>query len=94
MEQGVQTDATSNIQQCWELLATNIRLNGALERLGEEEVYRGFIPEQMNRKEFKVFDMIRNRLALLPALFFNRQLFIEVTGSRSPSKFLNKGPSL
>ena len=96
-QQGVQTDATSNIQQCWELLATNIccvRLNGALERLGEEEVYRGFIPEQMNRKEFKVFDMIRNRLALLPALFFNRQLFIEGTGSRSPSKFLNKVPSL
>ena len=60
----------------------------------ENKYSRGFIPEQMNRKEFKVFDMIRNRLALLPALFFNRQLFIEGTGSRSPSKFLNKGPSL
>ena len=80
----MQKDATCNIQQCWGLLANNIRcvrLNGALERLGEEEVYRGFIPEQMNRKEFKVFDMIRNRLALLPALFFNRQLFIEGTGA-------------
>ena len=68
--------------------------NGALERLGEEEVYRGFIPEQMNRKEFKVFDMMRNRLALLPALFFNRQLFIEGTVSRSPPKFVNNGPLL
>ena len=71
-----------------------VRFNGALERLGEEEVYRGFIPEQMNRKEFKVFDMMRNRLALLPALFFNRQLFIEGTVSRSPPKFVNNGPLL
>ena len=63
-------------------------------KVREEEVYRGFIPEQMNRKEFKVFDMMRNRLALLPALFFNRQLFIEGTVSRSPPKFLNNGPLL
>ena len=29
MQQGVQTDATCNIQQCWELLANNcVRLTG------------------------------------------------------------------